>query len=109
MTQVCIDKQRFFTRPGHKDGQASSNDALTIAKGSARYHQRMHRFVNSCKPNIRTQSAIGLEVSIVSLWIKNFFIGACSPDCSQNRPAQQLCQRLWGTDMRVSQPKKDGE
>src|SRR5260370_41623295 len=103
MTQVCINKQRIFTRLGHKDCQVSWDDALAIAGHSTRDHQGMQRFAYAREPDVSTQNAVDLDVGVVQSWIKDMLIfrRARIPDCSQKRPAQQLSQRLRGTDLLV--------
>src|SRR5437667_7429793 len=103
MTQVCINKQRIFTRLGHKDCQVSCNGALAIAGHSTRDHQGMQWFAYAQEPDVSAQNAVALDVGVVPGWIKDmlFFRRARIPDRSQNRPTQQLSQGLWGTDILV--------
>src|SRR5947199_1147765 len=93
-TQVCIDKKCFFTSPGHKNRQIGCNSTLAIARESTCYHQGLHWFINGGESNIRTQDAIGLDVSIRPFWIDNLFNRVRFPNSSQNRPAEQLGEIL---------------
>src|SRR6266702_949579 len=95
-TQVRIDKQRSFTCPGHKNRQVGCDDALAIVGHSTRDHQGMQRLVYTRESDVSTQNAIALDVAVVPGRIEDLllFRRTCVPDCSQNRPVQQLGESL---------------
>src|SRR5260221_9891780 len=103
VTQVRIDKERSFTRLGHKNRQVGCDGALTIAGNSTRDQQGMQRLVYTREPDVGTQNAVALDVAVVPGWIEDilFFRRAHAPDCSQSRPAQQLGESLWSANARV--------